>query len=102
MSLARGDLKALTDEERRQVAAGFNEILESLGCPRQDLNDWWNLTTFAELDGRTPTRAWLDEDYDGVRDLITSLFAASSSAGERLTDSRALERMIAEREKEVR
>ncbi len=102
MSLARGELKSLSEEERRRVAAGFNEILESLGLPRQELNDWWNLTAFVELRGRTPTRAWLDGDYDAVRNLITSLYAASFSAGERLTNSRALDRMIAERRKGVR
>ena len=102
MSLARGELNSLTDEERRQVAAGFNEILESLGCPHQELNDWWNLTAFAELGGRTPTRAWLDGDYDAVRDLMDSLVAASSRVRDRLVDSCAFERLIAEREKENR
>lgn len=102
MSLARGDLSVLTDEERRQVAAGFNAILESIGCPRQELNDWWSLTSFPELGGRTPTRAWLDGDYGLVRDLVTSLYQASTSARQRLTDSRAFEQVLAERKKEVR
>jgi hypothetical protein len=102
VSLARGELSSLSDEERRRVAAGFNEILESLGMPRQDLNDWWNLTAFAELGGRTPTRAWLDHDYGAVQELVASLYAASSGAGQRLTDSHAFEQMIADRRKDVR
>ena len=102
MSQLRDELDSLSDEERRQVAAGFNSVLEELGLPRQALNDWWNLTSFPELDGRTPTRAWLDEDYGAVRELVAKLFAASSSAGERLTKSGALERILAEQRDQPR
>jgi hypothetical protein len=84
MSLARDDLHGFTDEQRRQVAAGLNRILSELGYPEQEISDWWNLVAFPELDGRTPTQAWLDGDYGAVRDLIEGMYATTAESLARL------------------
>jgi hypothetical protein len=84
VALAHQNLQELSDEQRRQVAAGLNRILVELGQSEQTISDWWNLIAFPQLGGRTPTQAWLAGDYNDVRDFIRSLYEESVQAMMRL------------------
>jgi hypothetical protein len=61
---------ALTDEEAHREAVRLTGLLERAGQRDGDGKNWWNHVAHKELGGRTATRAWLDGDYELVRDLI--------------------------------
>jgi len=84
----------LKPEDARRVAAGINEILKALGRQPEDIDGWWNSTSFAELGNRTPTRAWLAGDYEAVRDLIESLQARSLAGAHQAMADPATHRML--------
>jgi hypothetical protein len=78
-----GSTEQLSPERQRLVAAGINAILKDLGRPPESIDGWWNQTTYAELDGRTPVQAWLSGHQDDVRRLVVSLGERSLAAAER-------------------
>jgi hypothetical protein len=46
----------------QREAQRLNAQLRKTGRNAQQINAWWNLTTFAELGNRTPMKAWSDGD----------------------------------------
>jgi len=95
MSLIHGDIDSMPEEQRQRAAAGLSEILVELGQPSQPISDWWNLIAFPELEGRTPTQAWLAGHGNEVRDVIQSMYSASVSAQQRCARNPAFAQMIA-------
>jgi hypothetical protein len=101
VALAHENLHELSDDQRRQVAAGLNQILVELGKPRQEISDWWNLIAFSHLGGRTPTQAWLAGDYEEVRDLVRSMYEDSADSALRLKQSASFAELV-DRDRESR
>ena len=50
----------LSPEESRRRAAGINELLDQIANSPTDKSDWWDLTTYDELDGRKRLRLVTD------------------------------------------
>ena len=87
-------IEELPPGEQRLVAAGINEILKELGHPPEAINGWWNLTTFSELGGMTPTQAWLSGRKEEVRHLVIYMHERSLAASERARQDPDTVRMI--------
>lgn len=80
---------AFNENEPREIAQAINELLVRYGYPKDQVDSWWNDWAYEALDGRTPTRAWLDGDYRQVWEAVKAAYAASEDAQKRLaTDSR--------------
>jgi hypothetical protein len=94
VALAHDNLHELSDDQRRQVAAGLNQMLVELGEAEQEISDWWNLIGFPQLGGRTPTQAWLAGDYENVRDLVRSLYEDSAQSAIRLKKSASFAELV--------
>lgn len=73
-------MMATTPEQDREVAVGINGVLRSLGYREQELSDWWNLVAFHQLDGLTPTQAWLRGRQGDVERLVRDLHDANVEA----------------------
>jgi hypothetical protein len=69
---------AITDPYRERARADLIANIEN-GTP----SDWFNMTTYAELDDRTPTEAWRAGDHEAVELLIDKWYADSEASAER-------------------
>ena len=76
----------LPDIERHRQAAALNHLLGEIGLATNERTRWWNLVSYEELGGRTPTQAWLAGDEDSVRALVEGWYKASSAAAARLME----------------
>jgi len=73
----------LSPEDSRRRSAALNAMLSRIENAPDDPSDWWNMTRYAELGYRTPTRAWLDGDHARVEVLVASWYTASQAAAVR-------------------
>lgn len=86
--------------ELNRRAAALNEVLGRIGLSTTaSTNDWWNLTSYPELGGRTPTQAWLAGDHETVEALVVSWFDRSEQAAARALDDESFVRMLDSRRK---
>lgn len=69
--------------ESQRKAAAINYLLGQIGLSNGRETEWWNFQSYPELDGRTPTQAWLDGDEEAVRDLVDKWYADTQSAIDR-------------------
>lgn len=69
--------------ESQRKAAAINYLLGQIGLSNGRGTEWWNHQTYPELDGRTPTEAWLAGDEEAVRDLVNKWYADTQSSIER-------------------
>ncbi len=76
----------MTPEEAHRAAVGINDLLVEMGHRPERIAGWWNFSPFPQLGGLTPTQAWLRGDYDGVKRLVASLYAASATRAKRVAD----------------
>ena len=54
-------------------AERINDSFREAGYTREYIDFWWNELAFRELGSRTPTRAWLDLEYEAVEALAQAL-----------------------------
>jgi len=66
--------------ESQRKAAAINYLLGQIGLSNGRETEWWNFQAYPELDGRTPTQAWLDGDEEAVRKLVDKCYADTQSA----------------------
>ena len=66
--------------ESQRKAAAINLLLGQIGLSNGRETEWWNHQAYVELDGRTPTQAWLDGDEESVRKLVDKWYADTQSA----------------------
>jgi hypothetical protein len=83
--------------EQNRRAAAVNEILGRIGLSAAESTDWWNLSAYEELGGRTATQAWLAGDHDAVERLVLSWYDRSEEAAQRARDDRTFLEMLEER-----
>jgi hypothetical protein len=68
----------IEDQYREQARS---EIFDSI--ERGSPHEWFNLSTYPELDNRTPSEAWAAGDRDAVVELVDSWYEATERAVER-------------------
>jgi hypothetical protein len=85
------------DEDRHREAAALNHLLGEIGLSPTEQTQWWNHVAHDELDGRTPTAAWLAGDVDAVRALVERWFDASKVAAGRARGNDELLALLRER-----
>ena len=68
----------IPDPYREQARADLIANIEN-GTP----SDWFNLSTYEELNDRTPTEAWRAGDHDAVELLIDQWYAEAEAHAER-------------------
>ena len=85
-------------QELNRRAAAVNEILSRIGLSGggASMSEWWNLVSYDELGGRTPTQAWLAGDHEAVEKLVLSWFDRSEQAARRAQGDQAFLRMLEE------
>jgi hypothetical protein len=76
----------LPDIELQRQAAVLHHLLGEIGLATDEQTYWWNLVSYEELGGQTPTQAWLAGDEGSVRALVEGWYRASSAAASRLID----------------
>lgn len=79
-----GSPSSPSDIERQRQAAALNHLLGEIGLTSDEQTKWWNLVSYEELGGRTPTQAWLAGEEDSVRALVEQWYEASNAAAARL------------------
>ncbi len=86
-------------QELHRRAAAVNEIIGRIGVSGtgSGISEWWNLESFEELGGRTPTAAWLAGGHEAVERLVLSWFDRSEQAASRAQSDQAFLRMVEER-----
>ena len=86
-------------QELHRRAAAVNEIIGRIGLSGTGvgMSEWWNLASYEELGGRTPTQAWLAGYHEDVERLVLSWFDRSEQAARRVQQDQAFLRMIEER-----
>ena len=86
-------------QELNRRAAAINEILGRIGLSgvARSSTEWWNLVGYTELEGRTPTQAWLAGDHEVVEKIVLEWFDRSEEAAKRARSDDGLLRMLADR-----
>jgi len=63
------------DQESQRRAAALNVLLGQIGLSDGKATEWWNHRAYDELDGRTPTQAWLAGDEEAVERLVRGWYS---------------------------
>jgi hypothetical protein len=74
------------DLEPGRLANAINDLLIRYGYPPDRVSSWWNDWSYDALNGRTPTQAWNDHDYQRVWEMMRAAYAASDNAAKRLAN----------------
>jgi hypothetical protein len=76
-----------------------SELLDRIEVSSGDgsATEWWNLSTYEELGGRTPTQAWVLGEHQAVERVVLSWFERSEQVAQRMREDHAFLRMIEER-----
>ncbi len=94
-------MSPLDPTELSSRAPAIDDLLEGIATSTNEEGEWWNSSTYEELGGRTPTKAWRAGDHEAVVRLVHIWYERSEQRAEQAPNDPAFLEMLEERRRAI-